>query len=85
MVVIDGSFTVVRDGVVIADLGPGQIAGEMALLSGSVCNASVIASDSASVLELGPNEFATLLEVCPGVTAQVQQTASRRLAHTALT
>jgi hypothetical protein len=79
LVVIDGSFTVVRDGDVIADLGPGQIAGEMAMLNGSNCNASVVASADARVLELGPREFSAMLETCPGINQQVQQTARGRL------
>ncbi len=84
LVVIDGLFTVVRDGVIIADLGPGQVAGEMSLLNGSSCNASVVASADATVLELSRSEFASLLETCPGINRQVQQTARGRLAPAAV-
>lgn len=80
MLVLEGGLTVRRDGHVLAVLGPGQIAGEIALLTGQPCNADVVASSDALVLVMNQREFAHVLEDCPGVAKIILGTAIDRLA-----
>lgn len=80
MLVLEGGLTVKRHGDVLANLGPGQIAGEIALLTGQLCNADVVASSDALLLVMNQREFAHVLEECPGVAKIILGTAIDRLA-----
>ncbi|MBT8241595.1 MAG: cyclic nucleotide-binding domain-containing protein [Acidimicrobiia bacterium] len=80
LVVVDGVLTVERDGAVVAELGSGQCAGELALLTGAPCNADVRAATDATVLVMNQEEFAIMLDDCPTVASRVLRNAARRLA-----
>ena len=61
-VVLDGSFEVLQtdrqgDKVVVASVGPGQVIGEMSLVTGNPVSATVIAVDNATVLRLTREDF----------------------------
>lgn len=77
-VVVDGEFTVQGRHVHTA-IGGGDIAGELALLTGRRRNASVTASSDAAVYALHPREFATLLSTAPTFRARVVRSATTRL------
>lgn len=80
VLVLEGHLAVKRDGNVVADLGPGQIAGEMALLTGQRCSADVVATTDVVLLVLNEREFGYVLEECPGISRIILGTAIDRLA-----
>jgi CRP-like cAMP-binding protein len=61
-VIVEGTADVVRNGQTIAQLGPGECVGELALLDHGPRTASVIASTPLTVLVLGPREFLGVLD-----------------------
>lgn len=83
MVVVEGSATVVRDGEPIATIGPGDIVGELSLLSGRPRTATVYADSDVTVYALSSPEFAALLAASPRLERRITRTAVDRLARTA--
>lgn len=80
MVVINGSLTVTRDGETIAELQAGDIAGEVALITGGLRNATVTADDDSVVLyAFNRGEFSTLLDSCPAFAGHAAKTAEQRV------
>jgi len=61
-VLLEGHATVSRDGQPIAEVGPGDVVGELALLDRHERSATVTATTDIAALVLDPREFATLLE-----------------------
>lgn len=78
-VVIDGQFEVQRAGTTIT-VGPGDIIGELALLTLKPRTASVTATTDSSVYVLTPSEFATMLDTCPNIARHILDGAVRRAA-----
>lgn len=78
LLVVGGRIEVRRDGRVVAELGVGDIAGEMSLLSGHVCNADVVATRDSEVFAMSRREFATVLHECPVLARHVFTTAIER-------
>ena len=67
MVVLDGSFTVERDGERVAELHAGDFMGEIALLTRRPRNATVTAAQDSTVLAFNRREFTSLLRNCPAI------------------
>jgi len=61
-VILDGAVRVTRSGSAIADLGPGDFFGEMALFDDVPRNATVTSTGSLRVLVLGRDAFHTALD-----------------------
>lgn len=78
-VLVTGTASVVRDGATIATIRPGEIVGEIALLSGTTRTATVVADTDITVYALSPSEFASLLARCPQLERRVAAAAVRRL------
>ena len=68
-----------RDGASVAELGPGQYFGEMALLDGAPRNATVTATEPTDLLLLGQREFAAVLDSSPGVARKLLTHMAARL------
>lgn len=83
LVVIDGGLSVGRDGTRIADLGPGEFAGELSLLSRKPCNADVVANEGARAYVLNPREFSSLMDANPQLRWHVLTTAIERITSAA--
>jgi cAMP-dependent protein kinase regulator len=67
-------------GRVVADLGPGDVFGEIALLEGVPRTATVeIASDSAEVLRLKEKDFRRLMASIPSLSFYINRISSERL------
>lgn len=81
-VVLDGDFTVEGDSVSTV-IGQGDVAGELALLTGQLRSASVTASTDALVYALDPREFASLLHEAPAFRERIIETAASRLENEA--
>lgn len=64
-IIVDGTAEVIRNGKAIAELGPGDCVGELALLDHGPRTASVVANGPLKVLVLGPREFSGLLDELP--------------------
>lgn len=80
-VIADGEFAVTGTRVT-ATVGAGELAGELALLTGRPRNASVASLTDAVVYALHPQEFATLMSQAPRFRSQVVATANSRLKPT---
>lgn len=79
LVLVDGTASVLRDGVKIATIKAGDIIGEMALMTGERRNATVVTDTDATVYALSPRDFASLLARCPRLETQVANIAVARL------
>lgn len=77
--IVAGSASVVRDGEVLARLGPGDFFGELSLLDRQPRVASVTADEPTTCLALASWDFEKLLESQPGVALAVLREVARRL------
>ncbi len=78
-VVVDGALSVERGTEKLAQLGPGEFAGEISLLAGMRYNADVFASVDTVVLIFDEIPFSALLEACPTLARHVMRTSVQRL------
>lgn len=61
-IVLEGTVEIRKSGAVIAELGPGDVFGEIALVNHSLRNASAVAASPIRALRLGEDAIAALLE-----------------------
>jgi len=78
-VVVSGAVRVVRDGEVIARLGPGDFFGELSVLDGEPRLAQVIADGPTTCLALATWDFESVLLEEPRVTLAILRGVARRL------
>ncbi len=78
-VVVAGSINVRRNGRKIAALGPGQVAGEMAVIDGEPRTADLIAAEDGAALVMHRREFGGLLDEVPGLQRKLLVSMSQRL------
>ncbi len=78
-VVVEGRFTVERNGTVVRECGPGEILGELALLSEGPRTATVVAAEPGHLLVAGHHEFHELMEVSPEISAKMIDILARRV------
>jgi CRP-like cAMP-binding protein len=78
-VILEGKATVERKGLKVAELGPGDYFGELALLDGGPRTATVIATTPMTVLVLGQREFSGVLDEVPGLSHKLLATLARRV------
>jgi CRP/FNR family cyclic AMP-dependent transcriptional regulator len=83
-IVRSGSFRVTREhsdgrAITLANLGPGDIFGELAMLDGEVRSASVEATDDGELLALPANDVRGLLARNPEITVKLVAALVRRL------
>ncbi len=64
-VVVEGTVEVTRHGQHVADIGPGGVAGEMALLANSRRNSTVTAKTPVRIMHLDGRSFSALLDEVP--------------------
>ncbi len=69
--VIDGKAICVIDGRKVADFGPGDFFGEMALLTKGPRSATITAMSDMELLVLSPAEFVSLLDDSPRVAVKM--------------
>jgi len=80
-VLLSGGARVLHDGVVINDLGPGDMMGEMSLLSHGPAIATIRASAKCYLLELPRGDFAELIMTHPQVLEYMSRVAEDRQRH----
>ena len=76
--ILEGDVIVERDGEPVAELGPGSIVGEAALITNQPRNATVTASSEVVAVAMTRREFSTILDTCPTVSRAILQTAVDR-------
>ncbi len=79
VVLLSGAAVVTRDGESVATLGPGDFAGELALLDPAPRTATVTITEAADVLLLGTREFWSVLSSSPGLDKKLLVALARRL------
>lgn len=79
-IIVDGEVEVVRDGVRLAVLGPGEVVGEHALLSGTDRNATVRTLTRVRTVVLDQAAFAEVLARYPTVAARIRGDDAHRTA-----
>jgi CRP/FNR family transcriptional regulator, cyclic AMP receptor protein len=77
--IVDGRAAVKRNNRKVADLGPGQYFGELALLDRGPRSASVVAETPMTLLVLGQREFTGVLDGVPGMATKILSTMAQRL------
>jgi CRP-like cAMP-binding protein len=77
--IVDGKASVSVKGRKVADLGPGDHFGELALLDPSPRDATVTAATSLEALVVGRREFASLLSGSPTLARNLLIAMARRL------
>ncbi len=81
MVILSGSAVVRRNGRKIKELEPGDVMGEISLVTNAHRTADVIAISDMRVLVADAREFSTILDQNPKVAAKVMKTIADRLAE----
>lgn len=66
-VIAEGRVKVWREGEIVAELGPGQFFGKMALLAGAPYPATVTAETTLELFVISPAEFDSLLSRAPSI------------------
>jgi CRP/FNR family cyclic AMP-dependent transcriptional regulator len=79
-VLVDGSVRVTREGRKLADLGPGDWFGEIALVTNSPRTATVTATTPVRVLVLGDRAFRRVVSEMPSIALKVMASLGTRLA-----
>ena len=77
-VIENGKAEVVRDDQHIAELGPGDFFGEMALLGDTVRNADVISSTPMTAMVMTDSAFRSLKRRMPDVAEEIRAACRRR-------
>jgi len=78
-VVVEGMVRVVRDGVVLAHLGPGEFFGELSILDRMPRNATVAAEAATTCLALASWDFEKVLLEQPALTLTILRGVATRL------
>ena len=78
-VVVSGEVRVVRDGAVVARLGPGEFFGELSVLDRMPRNATVVAEVQTSCLALASWDFEKVLLEEPALTLAILRGVATRL------
>jgi CRP/FNR family cyclic AMP-dependent transcriptional regulator len=73
-----GAAEVFRNGTHVADLGPGEVMGEIAALSHGQRNASVIAKAPTTVIFIRAQDFRHFAEEMPALSEQIRQVVADR-------
>jgi CRP/FNR family transcriptional regulator, cyclic AMP receptor protein len=82
-VLIDGTAEVTKKGKKIAQLGPGDWLGEIALITDSPRTATVTATSPVDVLVITDRRFRSVVETMPSIAVKVLASVGQRLAHDA--
>ena len=77
-VIEDGTAEVVRGDEHIADLGPGDFFGEMAILSDTVRSADVVASSPMKAMVMTDSQFRALAHRMPDVADKIREACRTR-------
>jgi CRP-like cAMP-binding protein len=75
----EGTAQVVREGVVVDEIGPGDFFGEVAVSEkGGLRNASVVATSPVKIIAITRQHMRTLSDLVPTVAARMRSAAAER-------
>ena len=77
-VIDDGRVRVERDGDVIAELGPGDVFGEMAFFGDGVRNADVVTETDVRIMWMFGSRFREMQLSMPDASARIEELARKR-------
>jgi CRP/FNR family transcriptional regulator, cyclic AMP receptor protein len=80
-VIVRGRAEIERDGLVIREVGNGEILGEIALVDEGPRSATVRLTEPSQLLVVAHREFHSLMDEMPTVRTQVLETLARRVRH----
>jgi CRP-like cAMP-binding protein len=83
-VLLEGHADVIVRGAHVVTLGPGDVVGEMALIYHRPRSARVVATSDVRVLEVGDEDFKTLMARAPDFVSSLLEAVGSRLADEAL-
>lgn len=83
IVLVDGTARVTRDGDTLADIGPGDWIGEIALLTKSNRTATVTTTSPVRALVITDRGFRRVVEAMPSIAVKVLTSVADRLARDA--
>jgi CRP/FNR family transcriptional regulator, cyclic AMP receptor protein len=78
LVLVEGSAEVLRDGEKLAELGPGDLIGELEALTLAPSRVTVRTTQEARALVMSDSEFRMLLDARPRITGAVLGAVARR-------
>lgn len=78
-IVVSGTASVTRDGVLLAEVGPGAHIGELALLDGGPRSATVTATSDMALLVMSKPAFNAVLDEIPTLAHKLLVSLARRL------
>ncbi len=78
-IIVTGRAEVVRNGKLLALLGPGDVVGELSLIDGQPRSATVTATSDLEVLELNRADLMKLMDKAPPVTRKLLESLARRV------
>ena len=79
IVIVEGDADVFRDGRTLAELGPGDFVGEIALVTGKPRTATVRTRGPSRILVLTATAFRTLMHDVPSIQGKVMTALAERL------
>ncbi len=79
VVLVEGEADVIRDGRLVAGIGPGDFVGEIALVTGLPRTATVKTRGPSRVLIIGAPGFQTLMRDVPAIQTRVLMAVAARL------
>jgi CRP-like cAMP-binding protein len=79
MIVLGGTAEARRKGKKVADFGPGDYFGEIALLDPGPRTATVVATSPMTLAVISPSEFSAALEEVPTLARKIMRGLARRL------
>ncbi|QQE64241.1 protein kinase [Leptolyngbya sp. BL0902] len=80
--IVEGDAEIYKDSKLMAELGAGEMFGEMALLTGEDRSATVIAKTPMDLYELGKGDFDTMITHSPQMASGLSRILARRLRET---
>ena len=78
-VIASGAAHVIRDGVMLAELGPGDFFGELSVLDGKPRNAQVVSTQATTCLALATWDFEAVVRDQPSVALAILRELAGRL------
>jgi CRP/FNR family transcriptional regulator, cyclic AMP receptor protein len=78
-IIVTGAVRVVRDGVILANLGPGEFFGELSVLDGKPRNAQVVSTEPTTCLALATWDFEAVVRDQPSVALAILRELAGRL------